>query len=71
MEIDDSVFCSARETPAAPLCGFYSALFVAACLAAGLVAEADGVWCRARPADAVAERKGSGCGGRFVVSLPG
>ncbi len=71
LEIDDSVFCSARETPVAPLCGFYSALFVTACLAVGVVAEADGAWCRTRPTDSVAARKGNGCGGRFVVSLAG
>ncbi|GMV21230.1 MAG: hypothetical protein AMXMBFR57_11790 [Acidimicrobiia bacterium] len=71
LEIDDSVFCSAREAPAAPLCGFYMALFVEACSAAGLSAEADGAWCRTRPADVAPTGKGSGCGGRFVVSLAG
>lgn len=70
VDVDDSVFCSARETPEFPLCGFYAALVIGAYAAAGMDVSGAFERCRSRPGQPT-DRKGSGCGGAFTITLAG
>lgn len=65
VEVRESVFCGARETPPAPLCAFYASLIVSMFASAGLVASGQMDRCRARPTD---EGKDRICGGTFALS---
>ncbi|MDA1306720.1 MAG: hypothetical protein O2917_05600 [Acidobacteria bacterium] len=62
LSVRESVFCSARERPVAPLCAFYAALLVAMFASVDLVVAGQMEECRAR-----AER-GTTCMGTFAVS---